>query len=169
MATKKETQVLIYSDNMAEMFGTEQDMLNNYNEAVIDNGEEPLTEFTDEVDRYHRELARIYFEDFLDEFGDIPVIAIASLGLWTGRRDGGKSGKLGDLIYLACEDYNYLYYDREDGTFKLNAHHHDGTNYFTFYQLTKKGQEYLERHGDTREAHHHVDTTKGYTKRIKYQ
>lgn len=168
MTKKKETQILIYSDDMAEMFGTEQDRLDNYNEMLVCNDRDPVTEFSEKVDAYHRELASEYLEDFLNEYGDIPVIAIASLGLWSGRQDGGKSGKLGDLIRLACEDDNYLYYDREDGTFKLNAHHHDGTNYFTFYQLTKKGQEYLDRHGDTREAHHHVDTTKGYTKRIKY-
>lgn len=168
MTKKKATEVLIYSDNMEEMFGTEQDMLNNYNEMLACNDEEPITEFTDAVEEYHRDLAQTYLDDFLGEFGDIPVIAIASLGLWAGRRDGGKSGKLKDLLLLACEDDNYLYYDREDGTFKLNAHHHDGTNYFTFYQLTKKGQAYLDKHGDTREAHHHVDTTKGYTKRIKY-
>lgn len=166
------TNLLIISTDdiseLDEMFGSEQDRLNMYNEMLSCNNEEPLTEWKSEVDDYALEVATDYYNDFFGEWGNLPVLCIAELGLWNGRRNGGLYGKLKELFGRATEDYNTLWYDKEHHCFLLKAVHHDGTNWFQFYALTNKGKSYLDNHPCCAEVHQHVLNTKGYIKQIKY-
>lgn len=75
------------------------------------------------------------------------VLALGSLGLWYGRTQGGKIyNTLSDAIYKLIEDSNTLYYERTNGALRMEARHHDGRNYFTFYEITSKGEDYIIKH-----------------------
>lgn len=64
-----------------------------------------------------------------------PIVAIADLGLWNGRRMGYQevgSNNIKDCLasYRSC-DYHEWYVDR-DGDLRCRAAHHDGTNYVLY-------------------------------------
>ena len=62
-----------------------------------------------------------------------PIIVIADLGLWNGRRSGYKmieSGNIKDCLY-SDTDYTEWYVDK-NGDFCAEAAHHDGTNYYVY-------------------------------------
>lgn len=63
------------------------------------------------------------------------VIAIADLGLWSGRRKGYKimSTNLNSVLDACGGDYLKVYTDRYD--VKSEAVHHDGVNYITYRML----------------------------------
>jgi hypothetical protein len=63
------------------------------------------------------------------------IIAIASMGLWSGRVQGYKLGSrmLSDTLTIGNEDYIQLYYDGFN--VRKTAHHHDGTNYILFREF----------------------------------
>ena len=68
-----------------------------------------------------------------------PILVIADLGLWNGRRMGYKeipSGNVRDCLYSDC-DYNTWYLDKR-GDFCCEAVHHDGTNHYV-YRAYKDG------------------------------
>ena len=68
-----------------------------------------------------------------------PIIVIADLGLWDGRKSGYKeiqSGNIKDCLYSDC-DYNTWYVDK-NGDFRCEAIHHDGTNHY-LYRTYKDG------------------------------
>ena len=79
-----------------------------------------------------------------DERGS--YLIIASLGLWNGRFDGGKiiDGYLNKVIRACFEDYNKVYW--QDKNLKVEATHHDGTNYFIIKKLTDRGIEFYNNH-----------------------
>ena len=79
-----------------------------------------------------------------DERGS--YLIIASLGLWNGRFDGGKiiNGYLTRVIRACFEDYNKVYW--QDKNLKVEATHHDGTNYFIIKKLTDRGIEFYNNH-----------------------
>lgn len=79
-----------------------------------------------------------------DERGS--YLIIASLGLWNGRFDGGKiiDGYLTRAIRACFEDYNKVYW--QDKNLKVEATHHDGTNYFIIKKLTDRGIEFYNNH-----------------------
>jgi len=62
----------------------------------------------------------------------IPILCIADLGLWNGRHSGYaeiRSGNIKDcLVYHGDSAEFYV----EDGEFKCDQYHHDGTNYLTY-------------------------------------
>lgn len=61
-----------------------------------------------------------------------PIIAIADLGLWDGRKTGYKmirSTNIKDCLYTDC-DYSEWYCDAWD--FRATMTHHDGTNYVLY-------------------------------------
>lgn len=67
-----------------------------------------------------------------------PIIAIADLGLWNGRKSGYKiieSGNIKDCLYSDC-DLNEWYVDRK-GDLRCTAVHHDGTNHY-LYRVIKE-------------------------------
>lgn len=62
-----------------------------------------------------------------------PILVIADLGLWNGRRSGYKeisSGKISDCLYTEM-DYAEWYIDK-NGDLKCDAIHHDGTNHYLY-------------------------------------
>ena len=68
-----------------------------------------------------------------------PIIAIADLGLWNGRRMAYKeisSGVISDCLY-SDTDYSTWYVD-ELGDLRCDAIHHDGTNHY-IYRTYKDG------------------------------
>lgn len=64
------------------------------------------------------------------------IIAIASMGLWNGRRTGYKllnRKNLNEIMSCGSKDYNHLYYDGFNVYKK--AIHHDGINYIMFREV----------------------------------
>lgn len=65
-----------------------------------------------------------------------PIIIIANLDLWNGRRPGYKiieSGKISDCL-CACGDYAEWYVD-EQGDLRCSDAHHDGTNQYLYREI----------------------------------
>lgn len=68
-----------------------------------------------------------------------PILVIADLGLWYGRRSGYgeiKSGNIKDCLYSE-QDYSTWYVDSL-GDLRCDAVHHDGTNHY-LYRVYKDG------------------------------
>ena len=68
-----------------------------------------------------------------------PILVIADLGLWYGRRSGYaeiKSGNIKDCLYSEM-DYSTWYVDSL-GDLRCDAVHHDGTNHY-LYRVYKDG------------------------------
>ena len=62
-----------------------------------------------------------------------PILVVADLGLWNGRRMGYKeipSGNIRDCLYSDC-DYTTWYVDKS-GDLRCNDTHHDGTNHYLY-------------------------------------
>lgn len=75
-----------------------------------------------------------------------PIIIIADLGLWNGRRMGYKeikSGNIRDCLYDE-NDYSKWFVDK-NGDLRCDSIHHDGTNHY-LYRTYKDGvsQEQIE-------------------------
>ena len=113
-------------------------------ERLIEDAEE----FGEEVDlsesrideRFWDDLNMFYDDERLNLNKSLPndIIAIADIGLWNGRRTGGKimGNNLKEVLYSEDCDDIYVYYD------KYNVHsvmaHHDGRHYVT-YRMLKDG------------------------------
>lgn len=68
-----------------------------------------------------------------------PILVIADLGLWNGRRSGYKeivSGNIRDCLY-SDNDYSTWYVDRH-GDMRCDDIHHDGVNHY-LYRAYKEG------------------------------
>lgn len=62
-----------------------------------------------------------------------PILVVADLGLWYGRRTGYReiqSGNIRDCLYSEM-DYATWYVDRR-GDLRCDAIHHDGTNHYLY-------------------------------------
>ena len=62
-----------------------------------------------------------------------PILVIADLGLWNGRRQGYKevpSGNIKDCLY-SDTDYTEWFVDKY-GDLRADAIHHDGTNHYLY-------------------------------------
>ena len=71
----------------------------------------------------------------LDVYTDLPLICIADLGLWNGRRTGYKvieSRKIGDILY---DNADYVEWYSDGYNVKATAIHHDGTNYYEYREV----------------------------------
>lgn len=85
-----------------------------------------------------QDLLSLYIEDEranLDILLDNPILIVASLGLWNGRRSGYKiinSGNIKDILY---SDTDYAEWYVEGNDLKATAHHHDGTNYYEYREI----------------------------------
>lgn len=67
---------------------------------------------------------------------DNPIIAIVSLGLWSGRKSGYKiieSGNIRDIFSVGKWDEATFYADANN--VRATLYHHDGQNYVTFREL----------------------------------
>lgn len=62
-----------------------------------------------------------------------PILVIADLGLWNGRRSAYKeieSGNVSDCLYSDCDACEW--YVDEAGDLRCDASHHDGTNHYLY-------------------------------------
>ena len=68
-----------------------------------------------------------------------PILVIADLGLWNGRRQGYKeieSGNIRDCLY---DDNDYVtWFVDKNGDLRCDSIHHDGTNHY-LYRTYKDG------------------------------
>ena len=94
-------------------------------------------------ERSEEEKLRLMYEinnDYLDDERvnlniqlSRPILIVADLGLWRGRRMGYKeiiSGNIRDCLYSDA-DYVTWYLD-DAGDFRCDAIHHDGTNHYLY-------------------------------------
>lgn len=93
---------------------------------------------------YFMEQTRFEYEqDELKQVSEGPVLAIADLGLWNGRRCGYKELKsLEDIMYSSC-DYERVYVD-SNGDLRKEESHHDGSNSI-LYRYWKDGLTDMQR------------------------
>lgn len=112
-------------------------MNNSYESAI----EDMRIEYPDEPDDVLWQKYVEHNHDALDDervMLDIqynePLIIIADLGLWNGRRSGYKeitSGNLKDCLYTSDSEYCKWYVD-EHGDFRGDEAHHDGVNHYLY-------------------------------------
>lgn len=93
----------------------------------------------EELDNLASELNNDYYFDeranLNKELGS-PIIMIADVGLWTGRREGYKilnSTNLNACLTGSCGDFVTWYVEGDE--VKCEDIHHDGTNYYTYRVL----------------------------------
>ena len=104
-------------------------------EEFPDLGEDELHAMMYERNNCHLDDERINLNIQME----MPIIVIADLGLWNGRRMGYKdieSGNIRDCLY-ADTDYATWYVDHL-GDLRCDAVHHDGTNFY-LYRAFKPG------------------------------
>ncbi len=102
-----------------------------------DNLKENYPDYSDD------ELYRVMYETNADYLHDErlnlniqlsqPIIVIADLGLWNGRKSGYKmidSGNIKDCLY-SDTDYTEWYVNKY-GDLRADAAHHDGTNHYLY-------------------------------------
>ncbi len=93
-----------------------------------------LTE--DERNRKMLEINNDYLDDERDNLNiqlSQPILVIADIGLWYGRRQGYKeieSGNIRDCLY-SNYDYTTWYVDKQ-GDLRCDDVHHDGTNHYLY-------------------------------------
>lgn len=131
--TKRRTiwQDAIYED--------EADYKEAYSEYLEMNG---LTESDKSLGDFMADEASLSYDAEVSNL-DIPVpdgiITIADLGLWNGRRsahDGKDLSNVNQCLRRHCGGYMKFFV--EDGDFKAEESHHDGTNVYT-YRAWKDG------------------------------
>ena len=143
----------VYSEKNMEMakenilcnvFGEKDKTLltDNFGKKVEVTKEEYLTTLSEE-DIYTEctELNNLWYCDTKDELKRADsgkgLIAIASLGLWNGRKSGYKEiDSLADCLSTS-DDYLELYVD-SNGNLRRRTSHHDGNNYI-LYRYWKEG------------------------------
>lgn len=112
----------------------------NYDLDYDDWKDDLLDEYPELSERERMELMYEINGDYLDDERnnlDIqlsqPILVIADLGLWYGRRMGYKeipSGNIRDCLY-SDTDYSTWYVDQL-GDLRCDAIHHDGTNHYLY-------------------------------------
>lgn len=152
----RNTKWLLVSDDVEEMLGTEEEQKEQYCECC-DIDPQNVEEVA--LQQWCYGCIEGYWEDFffsLDK--DQQCLLIADLGLWDGRRAGGKIGGIESLVRQGAEDYNSIYYFPKDGHMEIKAVHHDGTNYYKIYALGAEGRRYANEHcyDDDRTVHNHL-------------
>lgn len=116
--------------------------------SEVDTSPEAIQAYRDEMDACEETddeiVERLYEEAALwhtDEGVNLqipvenPILVIADLGLWFGRRSGIKiiHGQIADILTTHCGDYVTYYADAYN--VRCRDIHHDGTNYYLFREL----------------------------------
>lgn len=109
---------------------------------------EDTEEYWDEVN-FIKESNLDCFRDNVADLGTL--VMRGSCGLWDGNHACGTVADVPNgqaLLNVVCNgrgvDDCKIYLDREDGL-RACAYHHDGTNCYTFRQLTEKGRKLYEK------------------------
>lgn len=103
-----------------------------------DMNDSELNELMYEINQNNLSDQRINLDILLNR----PIIVIADLGFWNGRKSGYKvieSGNISDCLYSDC-DYNKWYVDKY-GDLRCTAVHHDGTNYYLYRSFKDSASE----------------------------
>jgi len=101
-----------------------------------DEDEEPLTD--DQLtERIYDDISSSYSDerDNLNKTLDNNIIAIASLGLWNGRKSAYKilGNNLNEILSsFSCDEYKIIY---DYNNIKFEGYHHDGTNRVLFREI----------------------------------
>lgn len=122
------------------MNNTDHLIWSNYYIDYEDWGEDLEGDYPDltEDERYRKmlEINSDYLDDERDNLNiqlSQPILVIADLGLWYGRRQGYKeieSGNIRDCLY-SNYDYTTWYVDKQ-GDLRCDDVHHDGTNHYLY-------------------------------------
>lgn len=114
-----------------------KDWIDDLKYEYPDASEEKLTEKMWEINNYYLEDER----DNLNITVSSPILVIANLGLWDGRRMAYKeisSGNIRDCLFSDCD---YVEWYVEEDEFKCTESHHDGTNYLTYRKYKETASE----------------------------
>lgn len=178
---------------MKDMFLWSSDFWDNYDdeeEAKLDFGdlimynkgyssEDEIT-FEELIEEFY-DMNGIHYDEFRDailhhdkvkRINDGAYLVVADLGLWDGRRAGGKIfGSLLGVINEVGNGCDDVRYEIKDNDLVITARHHDGTNYYTVRYVTPRGYDWAERNYGTgcdvdEECHEHLLKTKGYTRKM---
>lgn len=89
------------------------------------------------LDRYYEEISIDVARENLDKQLEYPIVVLADLGFWNGRRKGYRiihSKNLKDVFDFekGCEVCTW-WVDLKAGTLCSEQHHHDGTHYLQYY------------------------------------
>lgn len=122
-----------------------------YKEYCEANECEPQSEDSQDYWDYVSERCAMEYYDFITNMensaqANKPCLLTGSCGLWNGSHEIIPH-KFGDALsaikkaYGSCDD---LIVKQEDGVIKVEALHHDGSNYFEIHPLTEYGEKILK-------------------------
>lgn len=131
-----------------------------------DISDEDFTEMAYDQHYDDLDLERLNLNIDLDQ----PIIVIADLGLWDGRRTGYStilSGNIRDCLYsnMRGESYCCWYLD-ELGDLCCDEAHHDGTNHY-IYRTWKESASASERDALLHKLYYNTATRKDITRATK--
>ena len=130
--------------------------------------EETLENYIQDINRDYLEDVKSEIEFYEKTHRKKTYVVFADLGLWYGRREGGKIIEgLWNVISQCFEDYNEIY--QKGKKLKIIAHHHDGTNFFFIKELTERGEDYADRHKydmTDRELHYRLLDDSHYSRNV---
>ena len=142
-----------------------EDFREQIEEAYPDYSEDEKLQLMYEINNDYLDDERMNLDIDLGQ----PILVIADLGLWDGRKSGYKeimSGNIKDCLY-SDNDYNTWYLDK-DGDFCCDSIHHDGTNHYR-YRVFRYGlleDERYELMGKIYNGSATEDDIQQYTRRI---
>lgn len=110
-------------------------------ELMKDYGLENEEEIYDFVNEQNEEELKMVFEDLEKILEKKYLIVTGTVGTWRGNFEGGKFLKNHNDLYSLVKDCDYFKIYYENNKLKMKCSHHDGTNYYTFKELTDKGLE----------------------------
>jgi hypothetical protein len=125
---------LIY-DNYEMLENNDEELI----DAIADQRNIPIEDITeDDLFEFKNDTYNDYYDDEIANLDvELPgrIIAIANLGLWSGRVGGYKIGanNLNEVVKMGNQDYNSVWSDGYN--IRKKAIHHDGTNCILFRML----------------------------------
>lgn len=137
----KKKKNIIFTDDLSLYIDLyKSDIIENLNEKEIKATSEAI-----EQEAQYMIEADAEAQDFQNITGRI--LAVGSCGLWYGRQNGGRIFKdFNEALQNLALDYNTIYTERKNGALQLEAIHHDGINYFKFYEISDKGEQFIINH-----------------------
>lgn len=146
----------------------------DYEEFCEGNDYEPQDEDSEDFMDWQYDEAEANYESDMDNIRsckqyNVPCIITGHLGLWDGSHEiiPIKMDSVYDAI-LRCygqDSMSNLKVNYEDGKIVVYYSHHDGTNVFTIYALSKSGEKKIE---DFEYEGTPLNLTKKDTKRLPY-
>lgn len=161
----------VYVDD-PEYYGYRYDGSGDYVQYDEDDYERENPHYWSWGDEFDTEM------EFVKEYmakHDGPFVMYGTVGLWDGRRVGGRIIRDFDDFADAIRP-NYMHdleiYD-EDGDLHIVISHHDGRHHMVMRELSRRGRAYYDRHASYSgllgpDELERVATQKGYTRRMNF-